>query len=141
MLEYLFFNDSVAQRFRDFLTLQGIAFQDRVELVQEALLIILEDPKDDELLQLLEDRYDELALEDQDMAEELEGENADNRAGIHLQLADGSETIAKVDPQILNRILTAVSMDELLQLLDVVVRSVENPDDSPICHVDDYEDH
>ena len=136
MLEYLFFNNAVAEKFRAFLGQQGLSFEEQVESIQQALLIVLAEPEDDELWDKIDDYYDELSAQDQEMVESQDGTIDSSRAGIYLQLTNGEQTIAKVDPAILNRILTAISMEELNLFLDTIVKSVEQPDDSPICKVD-----
>lgn len=136
MLEYLFFNSSVAKKFRDFLLEHRLSFEEHEEPIQKALLVSLPEPDDDELWDLIDDYYDELAEEDQELVESEDGSVDSSRAGIYLQLANGEQTIAKVDPAILNRILSAISMEELNLFLDTIVKSVEMPDDSPICKVD-----
>jgi hypothetical protein len=141
MLEYLFFSDSVTQRFRDFLAKQDVAYEDRVEKVENARIIALNKPEDEDLWDLIEDYYDQLAIEDQELAEAQEAQDTIHRAGIFLQLSGGRQTNAMVDPDILNRILSAVTMDELHLFLEAVVRSVENPDDSPICHTEAPDEH
>ena len=41
--------------------------------------------------------------------------------------------MAKVDPSMMNRILGVLTIDELNEFLEVIVSSVEKPDDSAIC--------
>lgn len=135
MLEYLFFNDSVAEQFREYLRAHGITFSDSEEPIQNALIVELEEPDDDELWDELDALYDQLSVQDQALMEAGEEGDSANRAGIYLQLENGQQTVAKVDPEILNRILTVVNMEELNVFLDTVVKSVEHPDDSPICKV------
>ncbi len=64
---------------------------------------------------------------------EIEDTSAQSATGVYLQLADGRQTLAAVNPQAINRILSVLSMDEFNQFVDVIVRSVENPDDATIC--------
>lgn len=131
MLDYLFFNDAIAQRFRDYLKSLGLVYEDAVEPIQNAYIIKIDEP-DDVLWDQIDDVYDVLADEDQRCVESQD-DDGDDRAGIYLQLANGSQTIAKVDPAVLNKMLTVITMEELNQFLDIVVKSVESPDDSPIC--------
>jgi hypothetical protein len=46
---------------------------------------------------------------------------------------DGRQTVAQVDPDTVNRILSVLNMDEFNAFLETIVRSVEQPDDSPVC--------
>ncbi len=57
-----------------------------------------------------------------------------NAAGIYIQLAGGKQTVAQVNPDVMNRMLEVISMDEFNTFVETIVSSVENPDDSPICH-------
>jgi hypothetical protein len=38
-----------------------------------------------------------------------------------------------VPPALLNRVLSAISVQELNQLVEAIVDSIENPDDRPFC--------
>ena len=40
---------------------------------------------------------------------------------------------AQVDPDVMGRMLRVITTDELNTFVDTIVRSVETPDDSPIC--------
>ncbi len=134
MLEYLFFHVSVLEEFQAWLKEKGIAFEMEREPIQDAYLVQLEEPEDDELWDEIDARFDELSEKDQLLMEQGSAEEGDrSTAGIYIQLRGDRQTIAKVDPDILNRILTVVSMDELNRFIDSVVSSVENPDDSAIC--------
>lgn len=134
MIEYLFFNRSICLKFLDVLKHKGVDWQEEIEAVQDAISIKVSEDIGDELWDELDEIYDTLSVEDQMLLEQqVEDENLQAAAGIYLQLADGKQTIAKVNPQTMNRILEAISMDEFNEFLEVIVSSVENPDDSPIC--------
>lgn len=133
-LEYLFFTQSIAAKFITVLEERGLAYTQQTEPVQNAIVLQISEGVDDDLWDELDELYDELSDEDQAILEAgLEDENSRSAAGIYLQLHDGSQTLAQVNPGIMNRILSVISMDELNDFVDTIVRSVENPDDSPIC--------
>ena len=133
MIEYLFFTGKISQLFTKFLQAKGIEWQQGAEAVQGAIIIkIVEDDISDTLWDELDRYYDELSDQDQALLEQEVLED-DASAGIYLQLANGQQTVAKVDPSMMNRILGVLTIDELNEFLEVIVSSVEKPDDSAIC--------
>lgn len=134
MLEYLFFTSSVADKFIKVLKERNLDYIQEAEPMQGAIVLKIAEGVDDDLWDALDDLYDELSEEDQALLEEgIDDSGAKSAAGIYLQLLGGKQTIAQVDPDIMNKILSAITMDELNAFIDTIVRSVENPDDSPIC--------
>ncbi|EIJ33068.1 hypothetical protein [Thiothrix nivea] len=134
MLEYLFFTSSVADKFISVLKERNLDYIQEAEPMQGAIVLKIAEGVDDDLWDALDDLYDELSEEDQALLEEgIDDSGAKSAAGIYLQLLGGKQTIAQVDPDIMNKILSAITMDELNAFIDTIVRSVENPDDSPIC--------
>lgn len=133
-LEYLFFTSNVADKFIQQLHERNLEYTQESEPVQNAIVLKIPEGVDDDLWDELDDLYDELSAEDQAALEAgLEDEESKSAAGIYLQLAGGNQTVAQVDPDVMNRILSVISMNELNDFVDIIVRSVENPDDSPIC--------
>jgi len=54
--------------------------------------------------------------------------------GIVVHLSDGTQSLARVDPNMMRRILSVLSPDELGQFVAKIADAVEHPDNSPICH-------
>jgi hypothetical protein len=134
VLEYLFFTQSIADKFIAALQAHDLHFEREIESVQGAIVLKIAEGVDDDLWDELDELYDELSDADQALVEAgLENEESKSTAGIYLQLAGGQQTIAQVDPDVMMRILTVISTDELNSFVDTIVRSVEVPDDSPIC--------
>ena len=134
MLEYLFFNQRFCDEFTVFLATKNISFEIGNEAVQNSLNIKIPEFTDDDLWNEVDDIYDALSEKDTLLLQESFDDEADvSTAGIYLQLANNQQTIAKIDPNIMNRILSAITMEEFNQFIEVIVDSVENPDDSPIC--------
>ncbi|MGB3918253.1 hypothetical protein J9253_05350 [Thiothrix litoralis] len=134
VLEYLFFTQAIADKFIVALQEHDLHFEREIEPVQGAIVLKIAEGVDDDLWDELDDLYDMLSDEDQALVEAgIEDDDSKSTAGIYLQLADGSQTIAQVDPVIMSRILTVITTDELNAFVDTIVRSVETPDDSPIC--------
>ena len=136
MLEYLFFNQRFCDDFTAFLTTKNIRFEIELEAVQNSLSVKVPDFTDDALWNEVDDIYDALSEKDTLLIQEsFDDESGISTAGIYIQLANDQQTVAKVDPEIMNRILSAITMEEFNQFIEVIVDSVENPDDSPICNV------
>ncbi|MFI0398619.1 MAG: hypothetical protein ACH34X_06040 [Thiolinea sp.] len=134
VLEYLFFTRTVAEQFAEALREHGLPYQEEIEAVQEAIVFKIAEGVDEAIWDELDDLYDELSVLDQSLLEDEAGdEAARSAAGIYLQLANGQQTIAQVDTDMVNRILSVLSLDEFNQFVEIIVKSVEQPDDSAIC--------
>ncbi len=133
MIEFLFFNSEISQKFLDILRQKNIKWEEEIEAVQDAINIKVSEDIGDELWDELDEIYETLSVEDQMMLEEKSDDDDISTAGIYLQLAGGKQTIAKVDPNIMNRMLEVITMEEFNSFIETIVSSVENPDDSPIC--------
>lgn len=133
-LEYLFFTQTIANQFIAALQDYHLHFEREIEPVQGAIVIKIAEGVDDAVWDSLDDLYDELSTADQMLIESgCEHEENKTTAGIYLQLANGHQTIAQVDPDVINRMLTVITTEEMNTFVDTIVRSVETPDDSPIC--------
>ena len=108
-----------------------VSHEDDIDPIEGAAIVRIDEPED-EIWDALDDYYDELS--DADQAElEASADDSMSTAGIYIELSDGRKTLAKVRPEVMNRMLGAVSMDEFNEFVEVIVKSVEEPDDSPIC--------
>ena len=135
MLEYLFFNQAIADKFIVFLNEKGLEWSQHDDPMLGSIVIKTPEEIDDDLWDTLDDYHELLGPEDQKMLEEgLSDETETNAAGIYIQLAGGKQTVAQIDPVVMNKMLDVISMDEFNGFVETIVSSVENPDDSPICH-------
>lgn len=75
----------------------------------------------------------QLDEEGQSWADSIGGDVRLSAVGIVVHLSDGSQSLARVDPDMVRRILSVLSPDELGQFVAKIADAVENPDDSPIC--------
>lgn len=131
MLEYIFFHQQSLEQFVVRLEQQSIPYQARDD--DMGLVVAIADDLPDAITDPLDAYYDKL-LEDAENLSVEEGEAAENyTAGLNITLGDGRTTSVEVAPELLNRILGAISFAELNQLLEAIVSSVENPDNRPLC--------
>lgn len=137
MLEYLFFNDVFAAKFSQQLEQRSLVYERQIEPVQEAILITASEDIDDELWDEIDEVYDDLSEQDQQLLQsKLEDDSKVNAAGIYLQLRDNLQTVARINPDVMNRMLENISMDEFNAFVEAIASSVENPDDTPFCKRD-----
>lgn len=134
VLEYLFFTSTIADKFAAKLQDNGLEYVREIEPMQGATLLKIAEGVDEDLWDTLDELYDDLSMEDQALLEEgLVDEDAKSTAGIYLQLSQGRQTIAQIDPDVMNRMLSVITMDEFNAFIETIVRNVETPDDSAIC--------
>lgn len=133
-LEYLFFTRPICDQFIEILNERKIPWTEGVESVHGYILIQILEDDIGEHWDAVDDIYDELTAEDEKRLEESSDDDADiSTAGVYIQLKDNRQTVAQVNPDVLSRILGAISSDEFAELVDVIAKSVEEPDDAPIC--------
>lgn len=135
MLEYLFFTQEIADKYIAFLKDKNLAWEQKNDPMLGSIVIETSEDIDDGLWDALDDYHDELGEEEQIILEvELaESKTETNAAGIYIQLANGEQTVAQIDPDVMNRMLSVISMEEFNRFIETIVSNVENPDDASIC--------
>lgn len=102
-------------------------------IAEEATTVSIPDDIDEALADRIEEWYEE---ETQAAEAELFASGdaeADVSAGVWVQLTDGRSSFAPVPPDMVSRILTVLSADELGDFVSRIANAVEHPDDTPIC--------
>ena len=128
MLEYLFFNSVFATKFTQLLKDKSLGFEQQTESVQDAILITTSEDIDDDLWDEIDEAYDDLSAQDQLLLQsKLDDDSKFNAAGIYIQLKDDQQTIARIDPDVMNRMLETISMNEFNTFIEAIVSSVEFP--------------
>jgi len=135
MLEYLFFTQPIADKFITYLDDKGLEWSQYDDPMLGSIVIKTPEDIDDELWDEIDDFHESLGDEDQKLIEAtmVDDETETNAAGIYIQLVNGTQTVAQIDPDVMNRMLENISMSEFNGFVETIVSSVENPDDSPIC--------
>jgi hypothetical protein len=133
ILEYLFFNRDFANQFTQAVDAKKIAWKEAVESVHQSILIQISEDDIGEYWDEIDDLYDEITIADQ---AQFELDPDVSTAGVYIQLKQGKQTIAHVNPDVLGRILAVISNDEFSEFIDIIAKSVETPDDAPICQRD-----
>ncbi|MEE9444305.1 MAG: hypothetical protein V3V19_01430 [Cocleimonas sp.] len=135
MLEYLFFTQPIADKFITYLNNKKLEWTQYDDPMLGSIVIKTPEDIDDDLWDELDDYHESLGAEDQKLIEEtmVDDETETNAAGIYIQLKNGKQTVAQVNPDVMNRMLDNISMEEFNGFVEVIVSSVESPNDAPIC--------
>ncbi|MHB1589936.1 MAG: hypothetical protein ACYCTW_00125 [Sulfuricella sp.] len=131
MMEYIFFNAELAERFAEFARLIGSGCEERNDNM--GLVVAVPEDLDEELGNRLETYYAHLLDEQAEMVEETEPDLKHTTA-INITLGDGRPCAIRIEPAMMNRLMSCLSIDEIRRLATTIARSVENPDDKPLCH-------
>lgn len=131
MLEYVFFDDGLRDKFIAFAREQGVT--SKLSDDDEMIVLVPED-LDDAVGDRLDYRYEQLLQENADLLEGTEDGWEKNAAGVQVQLADGSPCMVRLDPDLMARLVACIGLEELRDLVQTVATSVENPDNRPLCH-------
>ena len=131
MFEYIFFREDNRDVFTEYLKQKNI--ETKLSNTHDGMLVSIDEDINDELLDEVDEIYDGLMIEcEKKIAEEEEGQYL-SAAGITINLKDGRSIEAAVAPEILNRILTKLSITELDDFIQSIVDAVEQPDERPFC--------
>ena len=132
MLEYIFFHDGPRRQFLQYLESLDIPHVEQNDTM--GMIVAVPEDMGEDIEDKIETNYDELM----ENAEELlieDGKGAEKDvAAITISLQSGETIYASVDPKVLNRILGVITTQELNDLVNSIVSSVENPDDRPFCN-------
>ncbi len=132
MLEYIFFEISLRDRFVAFLQERGVAAE--ISDDEESLLVMVPDDLDDDLSDDIDVCYDRLLQENSEMLDNEEGSIERSAAGVRVQLSDGTPCMVRLPPELLSRMLGCITMEELRDMVQAIALQVEDPDDLPVCH-------
>ncbi len=125
MLEYVFFQEAPRKHFQDFLTEQGLAWTlEPGDL--ETLVVVDEAGLDDELAERIEAVYDELFSAEQSVYFTNLPQSArdDDGSGIVIQTPDGGGIYVTLPQELIQRLLTVITAEELGYLVDAIARAV-----------------
>lgn len=138
MLDYICFDEEFTRAFKDFLDSRAVEYQVR----EDAMGMIVAIP--DDLDETLDDEIDEQfeALErayEQRLKQELIREEKSVTA-ISVNLSNGDTCYVPVAEEMMQRLLSVLSPQEVGDLVDAIVSVVEQPDTRFICKHDGVPD-
>ena len=132
MMEYIFFDTSLRDRFVEHAKGMGVA----CDLLDDNMGWVVAVPEDlaDDLVESLEAHYDELQEEQSDLMSQSEG-GLKRLAGFQLVLPDGQTCTVPLQTDVANRLLSCFSFEEIHALFSTVAHSVLNPKNSHLCEI------
>ena len=138
VMEYVFFDKALASKFKRFCEQLNIRCQIQQSLTHtedDEFTVLITEELSDEVTSKVEDRYSDMLFGEQ--AAQIEGNSSEGAladgCGVQIQLQSGEFTNVAVDPEIMNKILSVLSTDELQRFLAQVAEDIENPKSSSIC--------
>ncbi|MCU7930828.1 MAG: hypothetical protein KZQ90_08510 [Candidatus Thiodiazotropha sp. (ex Codakia rugifera)] len=131
MLEYIFFDERPWQGFIDYLKKLGL--KPLATSAEEGWLVALPEDLDDAMDEKIEAYYDKMLTLNEALIADQEGMDHLHRAGVNVTLADGRVVQAEIDPVLMQRLLEAVSPEELGEFVNAIADAVEHPDQRPFC--------
>jgi hypothetical protein len=127
MLEYVFFEEAPRKRFQDFLAAQGLAWTLEPGTL-ETLVVVDEAGLDDELAERIESVYDELFALEQAVHSPRPAAPAevdDDDDSVTIRIPDGRTLHTDLPQELVHRVLTVITAEELALLAEVIARAVE----------------
>lgn len=133
MLEYILFDEKLFQLFIDWLKEHNVDYETRID--EENYEIMVSEDLDEDLLDDIDEKYEELMDMNQDMINEAEKEANDgyHSAGVIVTLKDGTISYADVDSKLLARVVSVISPEEFAQIVTAIADAVENPQPKTFC--------
>lgn len=131
MLDYIFFHQQSLDRFVDHLQQHAIPYQTRDD--DMGLVVAIPDDLPDAITDPLDAYYEKLLDQAESEFSDADESAEKHVAGLNITLSDGRTASVEVSPELLNRILNAITIEELNGLVDAIVSSVEKPDNRPLC--------
>jgi hypothetical protein len=132
MMEYIFFDANLRDRFVEYAKDLGVVCDTRDDNM--GLVVAVPEELPDDLTDILEERYDEIQQAQSDLMLQTAG-GLKKLAGFKLALPDGQICMVPLQPDMANRLLSCFSFDEIQVLFDTVARCVLDPKDSHLCEI------
>lgn len=131
MMEYIFFSASLSRRFAEFVQVLGVPCEESKD--EMGIIVAVPEDLDDELSNRLETYYAHLMDEQAEIVEEEEP-GLKHATAINITLSDGRPCTIRIEPDMMNRLMSCLGIEEIHELAVTIARSVENPDSRPLCH-------
>lgn len=128
MLEYVFFDERLRDEFVTFVRDQGSVCEVRDD--DDALIALVPEDIDDETGDRIDAHYDHLLGETAALFEDSLDKSV---SGIQITLKNGTPCTIRLRPEIMNKALEGLTLDEFNELVETIASAVENPDSGPIC--------
>lgn len=130
--EYIFFDQSLSQRFMRFATERGIDGTVHTDEMGN-YVVALPDDVGDQLDEQLEAEYDALMDEQRTLVEADEDEDARHLMGVTVSLPDGQSCLVRLPAEYGQRLCQHFSPQEIHDIVTAIARELANPVSGPLC--------
>lgn len=125
MLEYVFFDQRPFDQFSEYVKGMGLTPASRVSDRDEYLVELPED-MNEAVMESVEAYYEQMMGMSEALLAVDANEEHYSAAAIQVSLSGGENTLASADPELLKKILTVLSYDELGVFVDSIAHAVES---------------
>ena len=132
MMDYIFFDANLRDRFVKHANDLGVVCDSRDDNM--GLVVAVSEDLSDDLMDAIENYYDELEKEQSRLMSESEG-GLKMLAGFKLVLPDGQTCMVPLQPDMANRLLSCFSLEEIQELFSTIARSALDPRESHLCEI------
>jgi hypothetical protein len=109
MLEYVFFEESIRDKFVAFLVQSSVEHR----VADDGMTVEVSEETDDAIGDAIDHCYETLLQENMELMEQGDDALEKNVAGVQVQLSDGNICTVRLDPDLVGRVLGCISMEEL----------------------------
>jgi hypothetical protein len=132
MLDYICFDKVFTEEFTAFLGQQDVGYELRED--DMGTIVSIPDDLDADLDDAIDERFEALEREYERRLKSELMETEKNVSAISVNLSNGETCYVPIPEEMMNRLMTVLSPQEIGDLVDAIVSVVENPDTRPICH-------
>lgn len=133
MLDYIFFQETSRQQFIEYLDQQGISHESSEDQHMGHLVhvpMLEADPKTDAIEQLYEQ------LNEADEALFMDEQDGNQITALSVTLQDGRVSYAPIEPDMMNRLMSVLTPEEIGELVSAIAKAVEEPELRRLCQID-----
>jgi len=136
MIEYIFFDANLQNKFVEYAASLGIASTLHDDLM--GMVVAIPEDIGEELEDALEERYGQLQEEQSSLLAQVEG-GFKRLAGFRYTLPDGQSRMVPLQTDTANRLLSVFSLEEIQALFETVARNALSLEEKSLCKILDNE--
>jgi len=128
MIDFVFFHEKPFALFVKFLFENKIETHSKVD--DDSYEISISEDLTDDMLELIETEYDRLFEMNQQL---MESEASSGSAGVLVNLKNGRTCYADIPHELLGKIMSVLTPEEMGDVVNAIVDAVEQPDYRTLC--------
>jgi hypothetical protein len=137
VLDFIFFHQSPMKKFQTFLKILQIPSERATEyqksIEETGYTVSISDEYELDIVEKIEDYYDQMMDLSEELVSDEEGSSEIKNAGISVNLSDGRVVLADVEPNLIYKLSSALTPEEIMTIVNAIADAVENPDSRALC--------